>query len=471
MSAPAPIETSLFELFKCGPGPSSSHTMGPMLAGYDFLQRCAAPADCGCGQSPGTKADTPREPRALRFKVRLFGSLSATGAGHGTDAAVMAGLLGYQPSQCPPGLLKNLATDRQTDHQARLGAFTANIRLNDIAHDSIIHDRPYSNTLRIALEDDQGRSLREEEYYSVGGGFIQWNGWREPERGTPAHPYNTMRQLKETLRVTGLTLHELMLENESAITGMGRAAILEKLEGLLETMLESVRHGLEAEGPLPGTLGVQRKARALYLRGRDMPMGSDRFLARLNAYAMATAEENADGGVIVTAPTCGASGVMPALLYAMRHDQSVGDRALREGMLAAAAIAFLAKRNAAIAGAEVGCQGEVGVASAMAAAMVAHARGESAQTTENAAEIALEHHLGLTCDPVGGYVQIPCIERNAMGAVKAYNAFLLASMENPYHHRVSLDSAIAAMAETGRDMNAKFKETSLGGLAVSMVNC
>ena len=236
-------------------------------------------------------------------------------------------------------------------------------------------------------------------------------------------------------------------------------------------MLDRVRHGLAASGPLPGTLGVQRKAGALYDKAAHMPIGSDRFLARLNAYALATAEENADGGVIVTAPTCGAAGVMPALLYAMRHDQSIGDRALREGMLAAAAVAFLAKRNAAIAGAEVGCQGEVGVASAMAAALVAHARGASAQTTENAAEIALEHHLGLTCDPVGGYVQIPCIERNAMGAVKAYNAFLLASTENPYHHRVSLDSAIAAMAETGREMNAKFKETSLGGLAVSMVNC
>ena len=344
-------------------------------------------------------------------------------------------------------------------------------RLDDIVHDRIQHDRPYSNTLVLSLHDGRGETLLEKEYYSVGGGFIQWEGWSEPERGLPVHPYRTMRDLKEILRVSGLTLHELMLENEIAITGMGRAAILEKLEGLLETMLDSVRHGLEASGPLPGTLGVQRKAGALYDKAAHMPIGSDRFLARLNAYALATAEENADGGVIVTAPTCGAAGVMPALLYAMRHDQSIGDRALREGMLAAAAVAFLAKRNAAIAGAEVGCQGEVGVASAMAAALVAHARGASAQTTENAAEIALEHHLGLTCDPVGGYVQIPCIERNAMGAVKAYNAFLLASTENPYHHRVSLDSAIAAMAETGREMNAKFKETSLGGLAVSMVNC
>lgn len=468
MSESTPIETSLFDLFECGPGPSSSHTMGPMKAGYDFLRRSAALA--GADQVGGAATGSASEDD-WRFRVRLFGSLSATGAGHGTDAAVVAGLLGYQPSQCPPGLLKNLAADRHADHAQPLGRHTVRARLDDVVHDRIQHDRPYSNTLVLSLHDGRGETLLEKEYYSVGGGFIQWEGWSEPERGLPVHPYRTMRDLKEILRVSGLTLHELMLENEIAITGMGRAAILEKLEGLLETMLDSVRHGLEASGPLPGTLGVQRKAGALYDKAAHMPIGSDRFLARLNAYALATAEENADGGVIVTAPTCGAAGVMPALLYAMRHDQSIGDRALREGMLAAAAVAFLAKRNAAIAGAEVGCQGEVGVASAMAAALVAHARGASAQTTENAAEIALEHHLGLTCDPVGGYVQIPCIERNAMGAVKAYNAFLLASTENPYHHRVSLDSAIAAMAETGREMNAKFKETSLGGLAVSMVNC
>lgn len=468
MPESTPIETSLFDLFECGPGPSSSHTMGPMKAGYDFLRRCATLA--GTEHAGGVPAGAAGDDD-WRFNARLFGSLSATGAGHGTDAAVVAGLLGYQPARCPPGLLRNLGADRRADHALTLGCHTARVSLADVLHDRVQHDRPWNNTLILSLLDGRGQTLLDMEYYSVGGGFIQWEGWTEPDRGAPVHPYNSMRDLKEILRVTGLTLHELMLENETAITGMGRAAILEKLEGLLETMMDSVRHGLGAEGPLPGTLGVQRKAKALADKASRMPIGSDRFLARLNAYALATAEENADGGVIVTAPTCGAAGVMPALLYAMRHDQSIGDRALREGMLAAAAVAFLAKRNAAIAGAEVGCQGEVGVASAMAAALVAHARGASAQTTENAAEIALEHHLGLTCDPVGGYVQIPCIERNAMGAVKAYNAFLLASTENPYHHRVSLDSAIAAMAETGREMNAKFKETSLGGLAVSMVNC
>ncbi len=200
-----------------------------------------------------------------------------------------------------------------------------------------------------------------------------------------------------------------------------------------------------------------------------MPIG--RGMGLLNAYAFAVAEENAAGGVIVTAPTCGAAGVMPALLYAMRQDLNVGERALREGLLASAAIGMLAKHNAGIAGAEVGCQGEVGVASAMAAAMLAHARGYAANVVENAAEIALEHHLGLTCDPVGGYVQIPCIERNAMGAVKAANAVLLAASEVDSQHLVSLDAAIMAMGEIGREMNVKFKETSEGGLAVSMVEC
>lgn len=467
------IETSVFDLFKSGPGPSSSHTIGPMKAAHDFLLLCRDEA----GMLP---ASCPVPEGRLAFHVRLFGSLSATGEGHGTDAAVLAGLLGHEPSQCPPDFLRNLQEDRHREHTVLTGAREIRASLSRIMHDSVTHHFPYSNTLIISLVQEQDQSgpstvppspLLEREYYSVGGGFIQWKGWTPPDRGKPVHGYRNMRQLREVLRVTGLAIHELMLENEMAITGMGRSAILEQLDALMEIMIASVRRGLEHDGALPGTLGVQRKAAALYERARAMPLRSDRFMAQLNAYAMATAEENAAGGVIVTAPTCGASGVMPALLYALRHDLAVGERALREGMLAAAAVALLAKRNAAIAGAEVGCQGEVGVGSAMAAALVAHARGSSAATVENAAEIALEHHLGLTCDPVGGYVQIPCIERNAMGALKAYNAYLIASTENPWHHRVTLDSVIAAMAETGREMNAKFKETSLGGLAVSMVNC
>ena len=457
-TAATPIETTLFDFFKIGPGPSSSHTMGPMKAARDFVTRCGA-------------LPPPSLAAARRVRVRLLGSLSATGAGHGTDAAVLAGLMGHEPSQCPAGLLGRLEETPDREHRIRLGDTSLNVSLRDVQHDAVLHDKPYSNTLIFSLQDEHGTLLFDREYYSVGGGFIQWKGWTPPERGKPVHPYATMRQLRLRLQETGLTLHELILENEGAITGVGRPAILEQLEDIMESMCDSVRRGLESQGALPGSLGVTRKARAIRDKAEKVPHAVDRFLGRVNAYAFAASEENASGGVIVTAPTCGAAGVMPALLYAMQHNLNIGGRALREGVLASAAVGFLAKHNAGIAGAEVGCQGEVGVASAMAAAMLAHARGNAVGVVENAAEIALEHHLGLTCDPVGGYVQIPCIERNAVGAVKAYNACLLATCEPEGHHMVSLDQVIRAMGETGREMNCKYKETSEGGLAVSMVEC
>ncbi|HBV42582.1 MAG TPA: L-serine ammonia-lyase [Desulfovibrio sp.] len=454
----SPVETSIFDLLKCGPGPSSSHTIGPMKAGYDFL--------CLCREKLPEFTQKPDH-----FLVRLYGSLSATGKGHGTCSAVLAGLLGHSPEKCPAGLLKNLGNNPDEHYTQLLGDIPITLSLRNIIYDTVVHDFPYNNTLVISLMDMKGEALFEREYYSVGGGFIQWKGWKAPEFGKPVHPYQSMKDLQNRLEETGLTLHELLLDNETAITGKSRVEILQYLDDLIETMIMGVKRGLSKEGVLPGTLNVHRKAGVLYERAKTLNIFHERFLTNLNAYAMATAEENADGGVIVTTPTCGASGVLPALLYAMRYDMHIGDRAVREGFLAAVAIGFLAKHNAAIAGAEVGCQGEIGVASAMSAAMLTHARGFSAEYTANAAEVALEHHLGLTCDPVGGYVQIPCIERNAVGAVKAYNAFLLAISEDPKSHRVSLDSAIEAMGETGREMNAKFKETSLGGLAVSMVNC
>ena len=452
------IETSLFDFFKIGPGPSSSHTIGPMRAGHDFVQRCDA-------------LDPDLVRRAARIHVVLLGSLSATGMGHGTNTAVLAGLLRTSPETCPAGLLDRLGREADARHELRIHDVLLQVGLADIEHGPIIHDAPYSNTLLVSLEDADGQALFSMEYYSVGGGFIQWKGWTPPERGKPVHPYGTMRQLREQLVKTGLTLHELILDNESSITGMSRPDIFQNLEQIMESMYASVRRGLEAEGQLPGTLGVWRKGHTLLERAREMPLAVDRFLGQVNAYAFAVAEENASGGVIVTAPTCGAAGVMPALLYAMRYNMNIGDRALREGVLASAAVGFLAKHNAGIAGAEVGCQGEVGVASSMAAAMLAHARGYAVDVVENAAEVALEHHLGLTCDPVGGYVQIPCIERNAVGAIKAYNACLLATCEKSSQHMVSLDAVIMAMNETGREMNAKFKETSEGGLAVSLVEC
>lgn len=453
-----PITTSLFSLFKVGPGPSSSHTIGPMTAGRLFSSTCA---------------ELPREmlARASRIRVRLFGSLSATGAGHGTDAAVLAGLLGVKPEDCPSGYLARLSEEPLKDHKVELGVGSALVSLADVVHDAVVHNYPYSNTLVAELLDAGGEVLFSKAYYSVGGGFVQWDGWKAPELGDPVYPYSNMKELRNIVRTQGLNIYEIMLANETAITGASRPAIIHQLNNILDRMEESVRHGLAGSGYLAGPLKVERKAHMLQERAQALHSSPGKFLAGLNAYAFAASEENASGGVIVTAPTCGSAGVMPALVYAMRHDLFIGDRAIREGFLAAAAVGFIAKHNASIAGAEVGCQGEIGVASAMAAAMLTDAQGNPSRYVENAAEVALEHHLGITCDPVGGYVQIPCIERNAMGAVKAFNAALISTGTRPEAHRVSLDAAIAAMAETGREMSHKFKETSMGGLAVSMVTC
>ncbi len=453
-----PITTSIFSLFKVGPGPSSSHTIGPMTAGRLFA------ADC---------SGLPREvlARAARIRVRLFGSLSATGEGHGTDAAVLAGILGVRPEDCPQGFLSKLSAEPAKEYRVELGVGSALVSLSDIVHDAIVHNYPYSNTLLAELHDAEGAVLFEKAYYSVGGGFVQWDGWKAPELGEPVYPYGNMKELRNIVRSQGLNIYEIMLANESAITGASRTTIIDELNELLDRMEESVTHGLAGSGYLAGPLKVERKAHMLHERAMALQSSPVKFLAGLNAYAFAASEENASGGVIVTAPTCGSAGVMPALVYAMRHDMFIGDRAIREGFLAAAAVGFIAKHNASIAGAEVGCQGEIGVASAMAAAMFTDAQGNPSRYVENAAEVALEHHLGITCDPVGGYVQIPCIERNAMGAVKAFNASLISTGTRPEAHRVSLDAAIAAMAETGREMSHKFKETSMGGLAVSMVTC
>lgn len=452
------IRTTLFDLFKIGPGPSSSHTIGPMKAGHHFAQSCEA---------------LPRDVlvRAARFRVRLYGSLSATGLGHGTDAAVVAGLLGTAPEDCPPRLLQSLMDEPGVSRTRSLGDGEAAVCVDDVSHEAIIHDFPYSNTLIVELTDAEGHVLHSQEYYSVGGGFIQWKGWEAPVLGEPVHRYSNMTELRAIVKEKGLNIYEIILDNEMAVTGASRPAIIHSLNEIIGHMEAGVKRGLDTEGQLPGPLKVQRKARMLLQQASRLHASPDQFLTRLNAYAFATAEENAAGGVIVTAPTCGAAGVMPALLYALRHELFIGDRAIREAFLAAAAVGFIAKHNASIAGAEVGCQGEIGVASAMAAAFVADARGYRSRVTENAAEVALEHHLGITCDPVQGYVQIPCIERNAMGALKAYNAAVITCGTDPYAQKVSLDAAIAAMAETGREMSCKFKETSLGGLAVSMVAC
>ena len=450
------ITTSLFELFKIGPGPSSSHTIGPMRMGMDFVQTAAAlPADMLA--------------RATGLRVTLYGSLSATGKGHGTHCAIVAGLLGHAPEACPPGLLAGLDAPA-TVHTVRLGSAKVPLSLADITFGPVEHTSPYNNTLTIELLAG-GTPLFGREYYSVGGGFITWKGRIDPAPGRPIHPYANAMDVRRIVREKRISLHRLMLDNETAITGTTETAILEGLDQILDVMDQAVTRGLRTEGTLPGRLGVQRKAPTLLKQSRSFREGEGKLLVALDAYAFAASEENAAGNMVVTAPTTGAAGVIPGVLRVMTRHMGIEREHCREGLLAAALVGFLCKHNASIAGADVGCQGEVGVASAMAAAMLCHALGKPAAVTENAAEVALEHHLGLTCDPIDGYVQIPCIERNGMGAVKAFNAYVIAACEDPVHHMVGLDGAITAMAQTGRDMCAKYKETSQGGLAVCAVGC
>ena len=462
----SPIIMSVFELLKAGPGPSSSHTIGPMKAGADFVARVK-----------NLNQELCQKARGLR--VRLLGSLSATGQGHGTDRAVLAGLMGYEPASCPPALLNEFPALPQSERLFKAGSLTLPLGLEIIEYGPVLHEYPYSNTLFIDLLDrpypfespaEEGEILFSMEYYSVGGGFLQWKGWQPEERGKPAHPYGNLKELHQRLAESGLSLDRLLLENETAITGAATNSIKHELDRLLELMMDTVRRGCEASGRLPGTIGLYRKAGRLFEKAPLM-YEFDRNLALLNAYAYGAAEENAAGNIIVTAPTCGAAGVVPAITMFMRNQLSLGFESLRRGLLAAAMVGFIAKQNAGIAGAEVGCQGEIGVASSMGAAMMAYGRGYDLRIVENAAEIALEHHLGLTCDPVGGYVQIPCIERNAVGAVKAYNAALIACNEDPANHKVSYDETLKAMAEIGCDMCSKYKETSTGGLAVCLAEC
>ncbi|MFP4168454.1 MAG: L-serine ammonia-lyase [Desulfonatronovibrionaceae bacterium] len=450
------INYSVFDLLEIGPGPSSSHTIGPMRAGYNFLH---------------TVRELPAKDlkRAERIQVRLMGSLAATGRGHKTDKAVMAGLLGYRPRTCPPGVLGGLLPRGEEVYSVDLGTNDISVSGADIVFDCAPCELAYSNTLVLSLLSGR-ETLFEREYHSVGGGFVHWEGKPEERHSAPRHCYENGVGLKRVLREKGISLHEMILENEEAITGADQEQIFRDLDTVLQVMENSVKRGLAAEGLLPGRLKLHRKAKALYQRAVNMENPAGQFTTSLCAYAFAASEENASGQPIVTAPTCGSAGVLPAVYQAMKYHLGFEYRAVREGLLAAAAVGMIVKHNASIAGADVGCQGEVGVASAMAAAMLTYAHTRDAEQTENAAESALEHHLGLTCDPVGGYVQIPCIERNAMAAVKAHAAYRIATTEMSHFHKVELDSVIEVMNETGRDMSPKYRETSTGGLA-ARVKC
>ncbi len=454
-----PVMTVIDEFYKVGPGPSSSHTIGPMRITYDFYQRC-------------TKLPADQLAKATGLKVHLYGSLSATGKGHGTERAALAGLLGKEPATINPLFLDELAANPTQPHPVKLGDKTFNLSLADVIYDAPKGDFPHPNTMTCKLmAGDQ--PVYELEYYSVGGGFIEWKGYQPPKKGQPKYPYSTMKELRKHAEDNKLSISQVMMANEMAVSGKSEAEINAFIDKVSGAMVAIVKSGLAApESVLPGPIKLHTKAATVWKRAMDDKYQSDKAIAMVAACALAGSEENARGHLVVTAPTGGSAGVMPAIVYALGEGgRKLPQEKIRQGFLAGAAIGYLGKHNATLAGAEGGCQAEIGVASAMSAAFIAAAFDSSPQVVENAAESALEHHLGLTCDPVAGFVQVPCIERCAFGAVKAWTAYMIASNEVETRHRVDLDTTIATMAQTGRDMGAKYKETSEGGLAANLTLC
>jgi L-serine dehydratase len=453
----APIMTTLSEFYKMGPGPSSSHTMGPMRITYDFYQRL-------------TKLPEEQLKKATGVKVHLFGSLSATGKGHGTDRASLAGLLGKSPAECPPQFLDDLARNPDQSYKLTIGPKTLDVTLKDVIFDETKGNFYHPNTMTCKLLAGTD-VLYELEYYSVGGGFIEWKGYVAPEKGQPKYPFAYARELKKFIIDDHIPLGKLLLENEMAISGKSEKDIMMFLDQVAEVMIRGVETGLTVESVLPGPIKLHSKAAQMQQMIKISTKGeAGKAITTVASYGFAMGEENARGHIIVTAPTAGSAGIIPAVLKSLRDLKTPTDK-IREGFLAAAAIGYLCKHNATLSGAEGGCQAEVGVGSSMGAAMIAQALGEGPKVVSNAAESALEAHLGMTCDPVAGYVQVPCIERCAYGAVKAWTAFCIASEEVPAERRVDLDTTIAAMALTAKEMNSKYKETSEGGLAVSVVLC
>jgi L-serine dehydratase len=452
-----PIMTTLQEFYKMGPGPSSSHTMGPMRITYDFFERIS-------------KLPTDQLKRATDLKVHLYGSLSATGKGHGTDRASLAGLLGKAPATCPPQFLDGLANNPDEVHKVTIGPTTLNLTLKNIIFDSTKGDFHHPNTMTCVLLEGTA-TIYELEYYSVGGGFIEWKGYKPPEKGQPKYPYEHAQDLKKYLIDDKIPLPQLLLVNEMAISGKSEKEIREFLDQVTEVMIRGVDTGLAVDSILPGPIKLHSKAFDMQRSLKTTTKGeAGKALTRVASYGFAMGEENARGHIIVTAPTAGSAGIIPAVVKSLQ-DLKVPKEKIQDGFLAAAAIGYLCKHNATLSGAEGGCQAEVGVGSSMGAAMIAQALGSGPKVVSNAAESALEAHLGMTCDPVAGYVQVPCIERCAYGAIKAWTAYCIASEEVPAERRVDLDTTIAAMALTAREMNSKYKETSEGGLAVSLVLC
>lgn len=458
------MSLSVFDLFKIGIGPSSSHTVGPMRAAARFVE--------------GLRREHLLE-HTSSVKVELYGSLGATGKGHGSDKAVLLGLEGEHPDTINTDTVgPRLQAIRSSGRLKLLGEHS--IAFNEKLHLAMIR-KPlayHPNGMIFRAFDSAGLQIRSREYYSVGGGFVvdeQAAGAdRIVEDSTPLpFAFKNAKDLLSHCATEGISISQLMLANESA--WRSESETRNALLNIWQVMQDCVAAGCLHEGILPGGLKVKRRAPALYRQLRNHPEAGLRdalsVLDWVNLYALAVNEENANGGRVVTAPTNGAAGIVPAVLhYYMRFISGANDDGVVRFLLTAAAIGILYKENASISGAEVGCQGEVGVACSMAAAALCEVLGGSVQQVENAAEIGMEHNLGLTCDPIGGLVQVPCIERNAMGSVKAINAARMA-LRGDGQHFVSLDKVIRTMRQTGADMKSKYKETARGGLAVNIIEC
>lgn len=456
---------SVFDLFKIGVGPSSSHTMGPMSAACIFTEQLT---------------EIGLLPRVARVVAELFGSLALTGKGHATDRAVLLGLAGQRPDAICPDAADRIVGDIRASRRLMLGG-GHEIRFEE-ARDLLFLQRErlsfHSNGMRFSAFDANGAELRSGIWYSIGGGAIVAEA-EVAGNAPPAmlvdvpYPFHSGEQLLARAEAAGATIADLALANECA--RMPEAEVRARLKSIRETMSACIDRGIGQAGILPGGLNVRRRAPEVHAK---LLARQERALADpltvidwVNLWALAVNEENAAGGRVVTAPTNGAAGIVPAVLrYYERFVPNATEDGADRFLLTAAAIGSLFKENASISGAEVGCQGEVGVACSMAAAGLTAALGGTNAQIENAAEIGMEHNLGLTCDPVGGLVQVPCIERNAVGAIKAIEATRLALLGDGTH-RVSLDQVIETMRKTGADMSAKYKETALGGLAVNVVEC
>jgi L-serine dehydratase len=452
------VKTSIFEIFRVGIGPSSSHTVGPMRAAADFV---------------GSLASKDLLLRTHRLLVELFGSLALTGRGHRTDGAILLGLCGELPDRIDPETIDPRLHDiRSVRSVALRGVHTIPfVEPEDMLFHKDQTLPAHPNGMRFRAFDADAKPVFGQVYYSIGGGFI----WKEGEEqaqsraGPVPYPFSSANELLRIGDERTMHIWQIVLENEKA--WHHETEVRNYVRRIWEVMQACVKRGLATEGILPGGLNVRRRAPRLAQKLSAKGMEPLAQMDWVNAYAMAVNEENAAGGRVVTAPTNGAAGIIPAVAhYYMRFVRDASDEGLFRYFLTAGAIGFLYKENASISGAEVGCQGEVGVACSMAAGGLAAALGGDNRQVECAAEIGMEHNLGMTCDPIGGLVQIPCIERNAMGSVKAINACRLA-MDEGGEHKVSLDQVIKTMFETGRGMQSRYKETSLGGLAVNVIEC